>query len=99
MTRLRYCDTRGSIAYHEKGTPGTQKPGLYPWFEVPGIEHRDIRIVCGHWSTLGRFQGLGIYAIETGIHLVETAVDLIEAIVKTRVGPRASLHLLESTQR
>ncbi len=66
MTRLRYCDSRGRIAYHEKGAPGTQKPGLYPWFEVPGVERRDMRVVCGHWSTLGRFAGLGIYAIDGG---------------------------------
>lgn len=66
MTRLRYCDVRGRIAYEEKGAPGTQKPGLYPWFEVPGRKRQDIRIVCGHWSTLGRFQGMGIYAIDGG---------------------------------
>jgi len=66
MARLRYCDVRGRIAYHEKGAPGTQKPGLYPWFEVPGMERRDIRVVCGHWSTLGRFFGLGVYAIDGG---------------------------------
>jgi bis(5'-nucleosyl)-tetraphosphatase (symmetrical) len=23
-------------------------------------------VVCGHWSTLGLFMGLGIYAIDTG---------------------------------
>ena len=33
---------------------------------MPGQVKRDIRIVCGHWSTLGRFAGLGIYAIDTG---------------------------------
>lgn len=66
LTRLRYCDVRGRIAYNEKGSPGTQKPGLYPWFEVPGQIPRDIRIVCGHWSTLGRFQGMGVYAIDGG---------------------------------
>jgi len=66
LTRLRYCDVRGRIAYHEKGAPGTQKAGLYPWFEVPGAEQRDTRIVCGHWSTLGRFAGLGVYAIDGG---------------------------------
>jgi len=66
FTRLRYCDVRGRIAYSEKGPPGTQKPGLYPWFEVPGQKPRDIRIVCGHWSTLGRFHGLGVYAIDGG---------------------------------
>ncbi|MDC8011483.1 symmetrical bis(5'-nucleosyl)-tetraphosphatase [Tahibacter soli] len=66
LTRLRYCDQRGRIAFAEKGTPGTQPPGLYPWYEVPGGIKRDTRIVCGHWSTLGRFAGLGIYAIDTG---------------------------------
>jgi len=66
FTRLRYCDVRGRIAYGEKGPPGTQKPGLYPWFEVPGQKPRDIRVVCGHWSTLGRFHGLGVYAIDGG---------------------------------
>lgn len=66
FTRMRYCDARGRIAYQEKGPPGTQKAGLYPWFEVPGHKARDIRIVCGHWSTLGRFQGIGIYGIDGG---------------------------------
>jgi bis(5'-nucleosyl)-tetraphosphatase (symmetrical) len=66
MTRLRYCDVRGRIAYGEKGPPGTQKPGLYPWFEVPGRVQQTLRIVCGHWSTLGRFQGMGVYAIDGG---------------------------------
>jgi bis(5'-nucleosyl)-tetraphosphatase (symmetrical) len=66
LTRLRFCDVRGRIAYREKGPPGTQKPGLYPWFEVPGHAERGIRIVCGHWSALGRFQGMGVYAIDGG---------------------------------
>jgi bis(5'-nucleosyl)-tetraphosphatase (symmetrical) len=66
FTRMRYCDVRGRIAFSDKGTPGTQRPGLYPWYEVPGQLRRDIRIVCGHWSTLGRFAGLGVHAIDTG---------------------------------
>jgi bis(5'-nucleosyl)-tetraphosphatase (symmetrical) len=66
FTRMRYCDVRGRISFTDKGAPGTQRPGLYPWFEVPGQIKRDIRIVCGHWSTLGRFSGLGVNAIDTG---------------------------------
>jgi len=66
LTRMRYCDARGRIAYNEKGAPGSQKPGLYPWFEVPGVTPREMRIVCGHWSTLGRFQGMGVWAIDGG---------------------------------
>lgn len=66
FTRMRYCTPGGRIAFEEKGRPGTQKPGLYPWFEVPGQVHRELNIVCGHWSTLGLFMGLGTYAIDTG---------------------------------
>jgi bis(5'-nucleosyl)-tetraphosphatase (symmetrical) len=66
FTRMRYCDAHGRIDFDAKGAPGSQRAGLYPWFEVPGLKSRDTRIVCGHWSALGRFAGLGIYAIDTG---------------------------------
>lgn len=66
FTRMRYCDVRGRIGFGDKGAPGTQRPGLYPWFEVPGQIPRSLKIVCGHWSTLGRFAGLGVHAIDTG---------------------------------
>ncbi len=66
FTRLRYCTPRGRIAFDEKGVPGTQRPGLYPWYAVPGRAERDLRIVCGHWSALGLFIGHGIHAIDTG---------------------------------
>jgi bis(5'-nucleosyl)-tetraphosphatase (symmetrical) len=66
LTRMRYCDVNGRIDFEAKDIPGTQRPGLYPWFEVPGMRRRETRIVCGHWSALGRFSGLGVYAIDTG---------------------------------
>jgi bis(5'-nucleosyl)-tetraphosphatase (symmetrical) len=66
LTRLRYCTPGGRIAFDEKGVPGTQKNGLYPWFSVPGRAQRELPIACGHWSALGLFQGLGIHAIDTG---------------------------------
>jgi bis(5'-nucleosyl)-tetraphosphatase (symmetrical) len=66
FTRMRYCTPGGRIGFEEKGRPGTQKPGLYPWFEAPGHVARELPVVCGHWSTLGLFLGLGIYAIDTG---------------------------------
>jgi len=66
FTRMRYCSPRGRIAFEEKGLPGTQVPGLYPWYEVPGRVERDLKIVCGHWSTLGLFIGHGVHAIDTG---------------------------------
>jgi len=66
FTRLRYCSPRGRIAFEEKGAPGTQQPGLYPWYEVPGRAARELKVVCGHWSTLGLFIGHGVHAIDTG---------------------------------
>jgi len=66
FTRMRYCTPRGRIAFEEKNAPGSQQPGLYPWYEVPGHAPRDLKIVCGHWSTLGLFIGHGVHAIDTG---------------------------------
>jgi bis(5'-nucleosyl)-tetraphosphatase (symmetrical) len=95
MTRLRFCDVRGRIAYGEKGAPGTQKAGLYPWFEVPGRVQPQMRLVCGHWSTLGRFQGMGVYGIDGGCvwggELIALRIDEEEpqfiAIKSTRKKP------------
>ncbi len=66
FTRLRYCTPSGRIAFDVKGAPGSQLPGLYPWFSAPGSVKRELRIVCGHWSTLGLMIGVGVHAIDTG---------------------------------
>jgi bis(5'-nucleosyl)-tetraphosphatase (symmetrical) len=66
FTRMRYCTPNGRIGFEEKGKPGTQLAGFYPWFSVPGHAERELPIVFGHWSTLGLFMGLGVYAIDTG---------------------------------
>ncbi len=66
LTRMRYCTPRGRMAIEEKGGPGTQAQGLYPWYEVPGRAQRDLKIVCGHWSALGLMIGHGVHAIDTG---------------------------------
>lgn len=66
LTRMRYVTPRGKLDFQEKGAPGTQKPGLYTWFAVPGRKPIGTRVVCGHWSTLGLAIGLGMYSIDTG---------------------------------
>ena len=68
-TCSRACATArraAASASRKRADPARRSPGLYPWFEVPGHAARDLPIVCGHWSTLGLFMGLGVYAIDTG---------------------------------
>ena len=33
---------------------------------MPGRATRDLKIVSGHWSTLGLFVGQGVHALDTG---------------------------------
>ncbi len=66
LTRLRYCSTEGKIDFREKGKPGSQPPGLLPWFEVPDRKSKNTRIIFGHWSTLGLRKTDNICAIDTG---------------------------------
>ncbi len=66
FTRMRYCSPRGRIAFDQKGAPGSQPPGLYPWFSVPGHAERDLKIVCGHWSALGLSINSRVHSIDTG---------------------------------
>lgn len=66
FTRMRYCSPQGRVAFDQKGAPGSQSPGLYPWYEAPGRKPLEQRVVFGHWSTLGLFIGHGVHGIDTG---------------------------------
>jgi bis(5'-nucleosyl)-tetraphosphatase (symmetrical) len=66
FTRLRYCDINGRLDFSSNGSPGSQSRGLLPWFEVPQRKSRDMRIIFGHWSSLGYYEGQNCYAIDTG---------------------------------
>jgi bis(5'-nucleosyl)-tetraphosphatase (symmetrical) len=66
LTRLRYCRTDGKIDLRMKGAPGSQQAGWVPWFEVPERRTRGLRLVTGHWSTLGFVDREGLLALDTG---------------------------------
>ena len=66
FTRLRYCDAQGRMDLRFSGSPGSQAAGLLPWFEVPGRRSRSLRIVFGHWSTLGTGVRNGAVALDSG---------------------------------
>jgi len=66
FTRLRYCDHDGLLALDEKGAPGSQSNNYSPWFELWDHGDDEIKILFGHWSTLGSHHQAGFYALDTG---------------------------------
>lgn len=66
FTRMRFCDTDGRLDFVNSGPIGSQPKNLLPWFAVPNRKNADMRIVFGHWSALGYFEGHNCYAIDTG---------------------------------
>lgn len=65
FTRMRYCDDSGRLDLQCSGPPGTQPAGYRPWFELPHRASRDLRIIFGHWSALGRRDDPGIFPIDS----------------------------------
>jgi bis(5'-nucleosyl)-tetraphosphatase (symmetrical) len=66
LTRVRYCHPDGRLDFRDHGPLGTQAPGLVPWFELPGRASHAVRIVFGHWSSLGLFQQRNLLGLDTG---------------------------------
>ncbi|TRW95555.1 symmetrical bis(5'-nucleosyl)-tetraphosphatase [Candidatus Methylobacter oryzae] len=66
FTRMRYCDLKGQLDFIHNGPPGSQPKNLMPWFEVPKRKSANMRIIFGHWSSLGYYEGANCYAIDTG---------------------------------
>ncbi len=66
FTRMRFCDSKGTLDFIHKGPPGSQPDHLMPWFTVPGRKNAAMKIIFGHWSTLGLYQGHNCYGIDTG---------------------------------
>lgn len=66
FTRLRYCDADGHLDMQDKGAPGTQSAAYLPWFTVAGRQSENEKIVFGHWSTLGLYQGHNVVSLDTG---------------------------------
>lgn len=66
FTRMRYCTADGRVDLKAKGAPGEQPADLLPWFDVPGRASREVRVICGHWSTLGLKRRRDLLALDTG---------------------------------
>jgi bis(5'-nucleosyl)-tetraphosphatase (symmetrical) len=66
FTRMRFCRRDGTIDLKAKGAPGEQTEDLLPWFDLPDRKSSDVRVVCGHWSTLGLRQRKDLLSLDTG---------------------------------
>ena len=78
FTRMRYCRSDGSLDLKMKDAPGEQPEDFHPWFDVPGRASRDVRVIFGHWSTLGLVRRKNLLSLDTGCVWggALTAVDL-----------------------
>jgi len=66
LTRLRYCDAEGRVNLRIKESPDAVRAPWMPWFRVPQRRSRELRIVCGHWSTLGVYLKDNVFGIDAG---------------------------------
>lgn len=66
FTRMRYCTPDGAVDLKVKDAPGEQPGDLVPWFDAPGRQSAQVRVVCGHWSTLGLLRRKDVLALDTG---------------------------------
>lgn len=66
MTRMRFLHADGGLEFLHKCAPADAPAGLIPWFDMPGRQSRDTRVVFGHWSTLGLYVREDVVALDTG---------------------------------
>jgi bis(5'-nucleosyl)-tetraphosphatase (symmetrical) len=67
FTRMRYCYPNSKLDFSQKGPlSSVNDKELLPWFECPNRKSLELKIVFGHWSTLGFTNNNKILAIDTG---------------------------------
>lgn len=66
LTRLRYCRADGTIDLKLKDAPARTPAPWLPWFEHPHRRRRGLRVIFGHWSTLGLLRRPDVLALDTG---------------------------------
>jgi len=68
FTRMRYCYNDHRLDFDQKGAPtdALRAKGLKPWFECDNRADIDLKIIFGHWSTLGFYHDENVLALDTG---------------------------------
>ncbi len=81
FTKMRFCDDQGYLNFQEKGDPYcvTQKHSLFPWFKHPLRKDIKLKIIFGHWATLGFYEDNNVCCIDSsciwGIALSAYSLD------------------------
>jgi bis(5'-nucleosyl)-tetraphosphatase (symmetrical) len=96
FTRMRYCYGDHRLDFDQKGAPTDtlREKGLKPWFECDNRKEIDLKIIFGHWSTLGFYHDENVLALDTGClwggKLTAARIDLDEVeIVSVECAPKS----------
>ena len=70
FTRMRYCYGDHGLDFDQKGAPTDKllrEKGIKPWFECDNKRKSvDLKIIFGHWSTLGFYHDDNVLSLDTG---------------------------------
>ncbi|MEA1954536.1 MAG: symmetrical bis(5'-nucleosyl)-tetraphosphatase [Campylobacterota bacterium] len=68
FTRMRFCYKDHRLDFNQKGMPtvALRVKGLKPWFESENRKEIYLKIIFGHWSTLGLVQNKHVLSLDTG---------------------------------
>jgi len=66
--RMRFCDEKNHLNFKQKGKPteALREKGVRPWFECTRKSKIDLKIIFGHWSTLGLYHDKHVLGLDTG---------------------------------
>ena len=66
LTRLRLCQSDGTMDFAHKGELRDAPAGLVPWFDLDPLAMRDHAVLFGHWSALGLVMRERLIGVDTG---------------------------------
>ena len=66
FTRIRLCDSRGTLNFSVKGPPEKAPAGCAPWYAYPARRKKKWTIVFGHWAALGLMVRSKIICLDSG---------------------------------
>ncbi|HTH59877.1 MAG TPA: symmetrical bis(5'-nucleosyl)-tetraphosphatase [Paraburkholderia sp.] len=66
LTRMRFCNSDGTMEFSASGGLASAPPGFMPWFDVPQRKTADVTVVFGHWAALGLLMRENVIGLDSG---------------------------------